>query len=222
MGIVHTNSEAYARQYGVGASLIPALSVTAMLALTIRTHYNQVIKLSDALPSFAPGEEGTCNVKGVRSEFLEGVDLNVLSSLLGACGHDAKGGGVYDGEAPSLVYFIGKLVWAKGFNLMLELQDIFQKRNNWEYFHIDVYGGDLDKKANARAFHRRSHLSPTKRPIPPPPSTNKDAISNALSSHPSAQELKDLNAAAVLTNPQSIKAQSSRVIEQMKQHHRPS
>ena len=153
---------------------------------------------------------------------MYGVDLELLSSSSGACRRAANEDNVDDAEAPSPVYFIGKLVWAKGFNIMLELQDIFRKRNNGEYFHIDVYGGGPDEKAIAREFHGRSQLSQTKRPISPPPSTNKEAISNALSSHPSAQELKDLNAAAVLTNPQSIKAQSSRVIEQMKRHHRPS
>ena len=125
VGIVHTNYEAYARQYGVGASLIAAPTVGAMSALTIRAHCHQVVKLSDTLSSFAPEKEGTCNVHGVRSKFLEGVDLDVLSSLPYACRRTAKEDGVDDAEAPSPVYFNGKLVWAKGFDITLELQDIF-------------------------------------------------------------------------------------------------
>jgi len=221
VGIVHTNYEAYARQYGIGASLIAGPAIGAMSALAIRAYCHEVIKLSDTLPNFAPGKEVTCNVHGVRSEFLEGVDLNVLTSSSTGVGskldqqHDVakKDDNNADDEAPSPVYFIGKLVWAKGFDLMLELQDIFRKRkNNGEYFHIDIYGGGPDEKAIARAFHGRSHPSPTRRPTPPSPSTNKDAIPNTVVADP-----KDLNAALVLTNPQSIKDQSSQVIEQMKQ-----
>ena len=104
------------------------------------------------------------------------------------------------------MYFIGKLVWAKGFDLMLELQEIFRKRHGGEYFPIDVYGGGPDEKAIARAFHGRHHTSPTRRPTPPPPSTKKDPVDS-----------KDLNAAAVFSNPRSIKDQSSHAIEQIKQ-----
>ncbi|KAL7532481.1 hypothetical protein ACHAXR_004658, partial [Thalassiosira sp. AJA248-18] len=222
VGIVHTNYEAYARQYGIGASLIAAPAIGAVSALSIRAYCHQVIKLSDTLPSFAPGKEVTCNVHGVRREFLEGVDLNVFSKGGGKSmknDKDDSGKQLENGkdadddndEEPSPVYFIGKLVWAKGFDLMLALQDIFRKRNG-EYFPIDVYGGGPDEKAIARAFHGRNHATPTKRPPPPPSTTNsKDA------SLPSSSSQKDLNALAVLTNPQSIKDQSSQVIEQMKQ-----
>jgi len=211
VGIVHTNYEAYARQYGIGASLIAAPAIGAVSALTIRAHCHQVIKLSDTLPDFAPGKELTCNVHGVRREFLEGVDLDVLASTAGTKDGDGGtkqqklGNDKDDAEAPSPVYFIGKLVWAKGFDVMLELQNIFRKRNG-KYFHIDVYGGGPDEKAIARAFHGRHHSSPTKRP-PPPTSTD---ISPDSSSHPSGP--KGLNVNAILTNPQSIKDQSSQVI----------
>jgi len=98
VGIVHTNYEEYARQYGIGASLIAAPAIGALSALTMRAYCHQVIKLSNTLPSFAPGKECTCNVHGVRREFLE--DSSAVE------------GGDSDGET-SPVYFIGKLVWAK-------------------------------------------------------------------------------------------------------------
>jgi hypothetical protein len=60
-----------------------------------------VIKLSNTLPSFAPGKECTCNVHGVRREFLE--DCSDPSFVEGDD---------MDNEI-SPVYFIGKLVWAK-------------------------------------------------------------------------------------------------------------
>jgi len=221
VGIVHTNYEAYARQYGIGASLIGAPAIGAMSALTIRAYCHQVVKLSDTLPNFAPGKEVTCNVHGVRSEFSEGVDLNAMASSSGV--HRGQRDGKADddegdADAPSPVYFIGKLVWAKGFDLMLELQDIFRRRNGGEYFHIDVYGGGPDEKAIARAFHGRNHSTPTKRPTSS--SKNKDSSSDATSSCP--VDSKDLNAAAVFANPGSIKDQSGHAIEQMQRLRRPS
>lgn len=102
VGIVHTNYEEYARQYGIGASLIAAPAIGALSALTMRAYCHQVIKLSNTLPSFAPGKECTCNVHGVRREFLEE-------------GTTECGGGDDDSSEDEIspVYFIGKLVWAK-------------------------------------------------------------------------------------------------------------
>lgn len=98
VGIVHTNYEEYARQYGIGASLIGAPAIGALSALTMRAYCHQIIKLSNTLPKFAPGKECTCNVHGVRREFLE----------------DGGTAGADDGDSEtSPVYFIGKLVWAK-------------------------------------------------------------------------------------------------------------
>jgi hypothetical protein len=101
VGIVHTNYEEYARQYGIGASLIAAPAIGALSALTMRAYCHQVIKLSNTLPSFAPGKECTCNVHGVRREFLE--DCSDPSFV--------EGDDTVNEISP--VYFIGKLVWAK-------------------------------------------------------------------------------------------------------------
>ena len=207
VGIVHTNYEAYARQYGIGASLIAAPAIGALSALCMRAYCHQIIKLSDTLPCLAPGKEVTCNTHGVRSEFLEGIDMNML----------AGGGGVRDGgsgdksneeeEEVAPVYFIGKLVWAKGFDLMLELQNIFRKKNG-HYFKVDIYGGGPDEKAIARAFHGRHHTSPATRP---PPTTKSSSNLSPTSSHPS---MTDLNAQAVFDSSQSIKDQSEQIRRQ--------
>ena len=211
VGIVHTNYEAYARQYGIGASLIAAPAIGAVSALTIRAYCHKVIKLSDTLPSFAPGKEVTCNVHGVRREFLEGtVDFNALSAeRSNGTSNEGMDSPTKDDE-PAAVYFIGKLVWAKGFDIMLELQDIFRGKYG-QFFPIDIYGGGPDEKAIARAFHGRNHSSPTKRPPP----TKKGSISPS-SSYAALTDPKDMNAKAVFANPNSIKAQSNEVIEQMK------
>ena len=203
VGIVHTNYEAYARQYGVGASLIAAPAIGAISALTIRAHCHQVIKLSDTLPSFAPGKECTCNVHGVRREFLEGKPIDY--------GHLDDNTEDESDEAPSAVYFIGKLVWAKGFDLMLDLQDIYRKKNK-EYFAIDIYGSGPEETSIARAFHGRNHTSPTKRPAKKPlltPSPSLDAISTP----------HDLNAAAVFANPASLREQTKEAMNQFKNLH---
>jgi hypothetical protein len=202
VGIVHTNYEAYARQYGIGASLIAAPAIGAVSALTIRAYCHQVIKLSDTLPSFAPGKECTCNVHGVRKEFLEGKAVD-YKQLVSDAGEESE-------EETASVYFIGKLVWAKGFDLMLDVQDIYRKKNK-EYFSIDIYGGGPDEKSIARAFHGRHHTSPTRRPNKQllTPSPSMDTLNNP----------KDLNAAAVFANPSSIKEQTTKVIDQMKSLH---
>eukprot|EP00574_Skeletonema_japonicum_P012376 CAMPEP_0201720200 /NCGR_PEP_ID=MMETSP0593-20130828/5211_1 /ASSEMBLY_ACC=CAM_ASM_000672 /TAXON_ID=267983 /ORGANISM="Skeletonema japonicum, Strain CCMP2506" /LENGTH=854 /DNA_ID=CAMNT_0048210807 /DNA_START=65 /DNA_END=2629 /DNA_ORIENTATION=- len=197
VGIVHTNYEEYARQYGIGASLIAAPAIGALSALTMRAYCHQVIKLSNTLPSFAPGKECTCNVHGVRREFLEDGG-----------GSTADNGDKLDSET-SPVYFIGKLVWAKGFDVMIELQELFRKKTG-DYFKIDIYGGGPDETAITRAFHGRNHVSPSKRPTPP-----KDP-SSEMSAAPT--DPKDLNAAAVFANPNSLKTLSDETIEQMKQH----
>ena len=49
VGIVHTNYEAYARQYGIGASLIAAPAIVALSALCMRAYCHQIIKLSEFL-----------------------------------------------------------------------------------------------------------------------------------------------------------------------------
>ena len=105
VGIVHTNYEEYARQYGIGASLIAAPAIGALSALTMRAYCHQVIKLSNTLPSFAPGKECTCNVHGVRREFLEEGTTECA----------VEGGSDDDNSEDEIspVYFIGKLVWAK-------------------------------------------------------------------------------------------------------------
>ena len=115
VGIVHTNYEEYARQYGIGASLIAAPAIGALSALTMRAYCHQVIKLSNTLPNFAPGKECTCNVHGVRREFLED-DTDADASAAADDSHSET----------SPVYFIGKLVWAKVRHLLCYLHRTVQ------------------------------------------------------------------------------------------------
>lgn len=142
IGILHTNYAAYMTQYSIGTSFIAAPAIGMMSSIVVRAYCHKVIRLSDVLPSLAPNKEVTCNVHGVRSEFL---DPPVCDK-----GTDAQ---------LSCVYFIGKLIWAKGFDKLLEMQELFKQKTG-EYFKIDVYGSGSDDKAIKRAFHGRSEPKP--------------------------------------------------------------
>jgi len=174
VGIVHTNYKAYAEQFGIGGALINAPALCALNALVIRAYCHRVILLSGALPSLTPYKEVTCNVHGVRGEFLErpdkkktdehdhhrdrddGVNNNDDDSN-NAPGKTGSGGGGNsddDRKKYAQVYFIGKLIWAKGFDKILDLENIYREKHN-EYFAIDIYGSGGDEKAIQRSFYGR-------------------------------------------------------------------
>ena len=204
VGIVHTNYEEYARQYGIGVSLLAAPAVGAISALNIRAHCHKVIKLSDTLPNFAPGKECTCNVHGVRSEFYEDVDMSAMTPSSPSKPTSNDDDDEDNKEYVSSIYFIGKLVWAKGFDMMLDVQDIYRKKHG-TYFPIDIYGGGPDERAIARAFHGRNHtLGPMIRPALSSPSMRASSSMTKISS------AGDMKAAAILANPQSLKEQLER------------
>jgi digalactosyldiacylglycerol synthase len=95
---------------------------------------HKVIKLSDTLQAFAPEKEITSNVHGVRDNFV-------------------------NAPAPTsnTVYFVGKLLWAKGLDLLLELEDYYKEWTG-DYFDIEIYGTGPDQTAIQRAFHGRRNV----------------------------------------------------------------
>jgi hypothetical protein len=139
VGIIHTNYKAYAEQYGMGAKFITAPALCALNALVIRAYCHRVILLSGTLPSLTPYKEITCNVHGVRGEFFEPLASTAETK---------------PGEIHASVYFIGKLIWAKGFDKMLDLENIYREKHN-DYFPIDIYGAGGDEKPIKRAFFGR-------------------------------------------------------------------
>eukprot|EP00980_Cylindrotheca_fusiformis_P006413 scaffold1375_cov137-Cylindrotheca_fusiformis.AAC.2 len=137
VGIMHTNYRSYAEQSGLATSLIGAPALASLSSMVVRAYCHRVIRLSATLPVLDQEREKTCNVHGVRSEFFEEPeDTNC------------------DVTEPSAIYFIGKLVWAKGFDKLLEMEDLFKQ--TWgEYFQIDIYGSGNDKDSIQRAFFGR-------------------------------------------------------------------
>jgi hypothetical protein len=53
-------------------------------------------------------------------------------------------------------YFIGKLIWGKGFNALLELESRFRQSTGC-YFAIDIFGTGNDELEIKRAFNKERH-----------------------------------------------------------------
>lgn len=104
-----------------------------MSAAMIKAYCHKVIKLSAVLHAFAPEKEVTENVHGVRNEFIQ-VDDDYSFD-------DANGE----------IYFIGKLLWAKGLNILLDLQEHYKEMTG-EYFPVNVYGSGPDQDGIQRAY----------------------------------------------------------------------
>lgn len=134
LGIIHTNYDQYATQHYSGLWTAPAIRI--MSAAMVRAYCHKVIKLSDVLQPFAPEKETTINVHGVREEFIQTNEREFLSNE----------------TSPEVeIYFIGKLLWAKGLNLMLEYQEHY-KQMTGEYFPVDIYGSGPDQEEIRRAY----------------------------------------------------------------------
>ncbi|EEC47799.1 predicted protein, partial [Phaeodactylum tricornutum CCAP 1055/1] len=151
VGIVHTNYKEYASAHYSGLWTAPALAL--MSSAMVRAYCHKVIKLSDALQTYAPEKEETSNVHGVRDDFLKEGRRRASTYANDTMALD---------EVPSetTVYFIGKLLWTKGLDILLELEDDY-KQYTGQYFSIDVYGSGPDQKDIMRAYLGRRKRSTT-------------------------------------------------------------
>lgn len=147
VGIVHTNYKEYALSHYSGLFTAPAIQVIS--SALVRAYCHKVIKLSSALQSYASEKETTSNVHGVRSEFIEtGIAASGISKDMLTNETD----NIASSKIETQIYFIGKLLWAKGLDLLLELEDYY-KDCTGSYFAVDIYGSGPDEKAIMRAFH---------------------------------------------------------------------
>lgn len=171
VGILHTNYADYIRQYGM-ASMVTAPALNALSSLVVKAYCHKVIRLSETLPPLDITKEVTCNVHGVRHEFLErpAATANEATQIdetavmdeekgesvdVGASGAATNDIADVDKIEIAPVYFIGKLIWAKGFERVLELEERYKMITN-EYFPIDIYGGGKDEKEIQMAFFGRN------------------------------------------------------------------
>lgn len=139
VGIMHTNYKAYAAQNSMG--FVSEWLASALCAVVAQGYTDKIIKLSGTLQSYALHKETVCNVHGIRQDFLE---------VSPPTGND--------------VYFIGKLLWAKGLDKLLAYEKLYYKLTG-AYFSIDIYGSGPDEEDIRTAFTaKRGRLH--KRTIP--------------------------------------------------------
>ena len=150
VGVVHTNYVEYASGQFHGLWTAPAIHV--MSSAMIRAYCHKVIKLSGVLQTYAPEKETCQNVHGVREAFISEGRRRALEASLNNC-TDSESSALNEEEGGQ-VYFIGKILWAKGFEQMLQLQDFYYECTG-KYFAIDVYGSGPEEGEIKRAFHGR-------------------------------------------------------------------
>jgi glycosyltransferase involved in cell wall biosynthesis len=185
VGILHTNYGAYMRQYGMGTALVTAPALNSLSALVVRAYCHRVIRLSDTLTSLDPALEVTSNVHGVRDEFLAAPSSDATPE---------------DAAALAPVYFIGKIIWAKGFDSVLELQEAYRERTGC-YFGMDVYGGGEDMKSVQRAFFGRRKANKTAT------SSDDGSSSHGVLSDSEHESGDEKSAAGIFRNPSSLREQ---------------
>ena len=113
VGIIHTNYPAYARA-GVmrGSRTIASRTIHALSKLVCRSYCHKIVKLSNTLPVLAEYKECVCNVHGVREDFI--LREGDLEPVKQGIDEEEK----ENGE----IYFIGKILWAKGFDFLLQCE----------------------------------------------------------------------------------------------------
>ena len=134
-----------------------------------RAHCHKVVKLSDAVQDLP--RQCTQFVHGVSPQFLavgaakaraarEAAEAaltsaspeNALASLSGAIG--ARGDAAEAGAPPVWsqgAYFLGKVVWAKGYTELLDLMEKHKARGG-EPVAMDIFGSGGDKQVRFRNF----------------------------------------------------------------------
>lgn len=138
VGVIHTNYKAYVRDHAPAGFLASPLTA-GVNSLVVKANCHRVIKLSDVLQSFVPGKEVVENVHGIRDTYLN-EGRRVCSTQPAASGKRKA-------------YFVGKLIWGKGFSELLELQSRFHKSTG-NYFAIDIFGSGNDELEIQRAFNK--------------------------------------------------------------------
>ncbi|KAG0499705.1 hypothetical protein HPP92_004396 [Vanilla planifolia] len=126
VGIVHTNYLEYIKREKNGA--IQAFLVKHINNLVARAYCHKVLRLSAATQDLP--RSVICNVHGVNPKFLE-VGEKVAAEKESGKKVFSKG-----------AYFLGKMVWAKGYKELIDL--LAKHKNELECLNLDVYGSGED------------------------------------------------------------------------------
>jgi len=143
---MHTNYKEYAAGHYSGLWTSPAIGV--MSSAMVRAYCHKVIKLSDVLQTYAPEKENVSNVHGVRQEFLREGKRRAEATLTKNDKSSSEAVGACN------TYFIGKMLWAKGLDRLIDLQEYY-KQCTGQYFEIDIFGSGPEEREIKRAFHGR-------------------------------------------------------------------
>ncbi|ONK57517.1 uncharacterized protein A4U43_C09F1310 [Asparagus officinalis] len=126
VGVVHTNYLEYIKREKNGA--IQAFFVKHINNWVTRAYCNKVLRLSAATQDLP--RSVICNVHGVNPKFLK-VGEKIAAEKESGQQAFSKG-----------AYFLGKMVWAKGYRELIDL--MAKNRNELEGFKLDVYGNGED------------------------------------------------------------------------------
>ncbi|XP_008799709.2 digalactosyldiacylglycerol synthase 1, chloroplastic [Phoenix dactylifera] len=126
VGVVHTNYLEYIKREKNGA--IQAFLVKHINNWVMRAYCHKVLRLSAATQDLP--KSVICNVHGVNPKFLKIGEKIAAERERGELAF-SKG-----------AYFLGKMVWAKGYRELIDL--LAKHKNELEGFKLDVYGNGED------------------------------------------------------------------------------
>ncbi len=139
VGIMHTNYQAYALKAHL-SGLVVSPFLGNLSSLLTRVHCHKIVKLSDTLQTYAAEKECVNNVHGIRKDFLDEGNRRASDN---------------NQNSPNGVYFIGKLLWAKGLDKLIDLEEAYKKITG-DYFQIEIYGSGPESGEIRRAFVGRN------------------------------------------------------------------
>lgn len=126
VGVVHTNYLEYIKREKNGA--IQAFLVKHINNWVSRAYCSKILRLSAATQDLP--RSTICNVHGVNPKFLK-VGERIAEER--ACGQPSFSKGAY---------FLGKMVWAKGYRELIDL--LAKNKHELEGFKLDLYGNGED------------------------------------------------------------------------------
>uniref|UniRef100_A0A0E0KQG4 Digalactosyldiacylglycerol synthase 1, chloroplastic n=1 Tax=Oryza punctata TaxID=4537 RepID=A0A0E0KQG4_ORYPU len=129
IGVVHTNYLEYIKREKNGA--LQAFLVKHINNWVTRAYCHKVLRLSAATQDLP--RSVVCNVHGVNPKFLK-VGEKIAADKERGQQSFTKG-----------AYFLGKMVWAKGYRELIDL--LSKHKSDLEGFNVDVYGNGEDSQA---------------------------------------------------------------------------